>query len=179
MALFLAIPTRTVFRGALRRSLFAALPLPLRSLSLVTVCPSPARPRPSAMELLLRNRRGGRAPSSPLSPPRPMDDRLRISAPHSKLHLSSLLPSLAILWMRVRFLQRGSARPLPSSLARSSLVRDVEVHFERKNGRTNAANGRPSPVHSPARAARPSSCMNSNFCRESPFAFGKPRSESW
>ena len=54
MALFLAIPMWTVFRGALRRSLFAALPLPLRSLSLVTVCPSPARAATAAVVALPR-----------------------------------------------------------------------------------------------------------------------------
>ena len=130
MALFLAMVGRVdadgrsfAARSAVRvRSLERYLPLPLRSLSLVTVGPpAPVRDRaPFAQPPPPRRRR-----RPPLLLPRPMEDRSRISAPHSKLHLRSPLLSPPF-WMRcVSDFCTGSSRPLlPSFLPSSSpLVR--------------------------------------------------------
>ena len=67
-------------------------------------------------------RLGRRAPSSPPSPPRPMDDRLRISAPHSKLHLFSLLPSPFSGCVCDFCREAQPVRPLPSSLPSASVL---------------------------------------------------------
>ena len=174
MALFLAMVGRVDADGrsfAARsavRSLERYLPLPLRSLSLVTVGPpAPVRDRaPFAQPPPPRRRR-----RPPLLLPRPMEDRSRISAPHSKLHLCSPLLSPPF-WMRcVSDFCTGSSRPLlpsflPSFLLpprpRPSLVRDVEVHLERKNGSANRMQRMGWETDS-------SSCMNSIFCREGSF----------